>query len=351
MPIAPVGPEPAANHSSVRANAVPATAVARTNRGVLGQCPTLYPTSVRKSSVYLTDRLKGRLKGLAEATGASEADLIRQAIEQLVDGRAPNPSARSWVDRSPAAVFGVGVGPGDASLLTLRALDVLRGVDRVFAPTAAPDAVGRAEMIVRDASPDVPIERLVFVMERAGRGRDDAIESAGARLVECVEAGERVAFVTLGDPNVYSTFSSVAEVVARLRPGTPVETVPGIMAFQDLAARSGTVIVDGAESFVVVPALGDDDQPVTRALAETDQAIVLYKGGRHLPRIATQLEEAGRLPGAVLGELLGLPGERMQPVAEVADRPASYLATVIVPPVRAPSRRRSRARAKATRSA
>ena len=56
-----------------------------------------------------------------------------------------------------------------------------------------------------------------------------------------LDAGERVALITLGDPNVYSTFSSVAERVAALRPRTPVRTEPGIMAFQELAARTGTV--------------------------------------------------------------------------------------------------------------
>jgi precorrin-2 methylase len=60
---------------------------------------------------------------------------------------------------------------------------------------------------------------------------------------------------------------------------------------------------------------------------------VIYKGGRHLPAIAARLADAGRLDGAVVGELLGLPGERWGPAKEHADRPASYLATVIVPPV------------------
>jgi precorrin-2/cobalt-factor-2 C20-methyltransferase len=62
--------------------------------------------------------------------------------------------------------------------------------------------------------------------------------------------------------------------------------------------------------------------------------VVVYKGGRHVPALAAALKRAGRLDGAVLGELLGLPGQRVVPLAEVADQPASYLATVIVPPAR-----------------
>ena len=61
----------------------------------------------------------------------------------------------------------------------------------------------------------------------------------------------------------------------------------------------------------------------------------MYKGGRRLPEVAAQLRDCARLDGAVIGELMGLPGGRNGPVADVADRPASYLATVIVPARRA----------------
>jgi precorrin-2/cobalt-factor-2 C20-methyltransferase len=140
-----------------------------------------------------------------------------------------------------------------------------------------------------------------------------------------------VAFVTLGDPNVYSTFPHLARAVLALRPGTPVATVPGIMAFQDLASRAGAVVVDGGQPLHLV-SLPDGPDPLERALADEQAAVVIYKGGRHLPAVAARLEEAGRLEGAVFGELLGLPGQRLGPVAAHAGAPASYLATVIVPP-------------------
>ena len=227
-----------------------------------------------------------------------------------------------------AKLTGVGVGPGDPDLLTARALRVLRAADRVVAPSVAVDAVGRAESVVRQAAPDVAVDRLVFDMSG-----DHSYEATAETLVAHLDAGEHVAFVTLGDPNVYSTFSSVAAAVVARRPGTEVETVPGIMAFQDLAARAGTVVLDGTESLALVTALGGTEQ-VAAALADPERAVVVYKGGRHLPALAKLLADAGRLDGAVFGELLGLPGERVAPVADVASTgPATYLATVIVPPV------------------
>jgi precorrin-2/cobalt-factor-2 C20-methyltransferase len=225
-------------------------------------------------------------------------------------------------------LIGVGVGPGDPELVTVRAVRVLREADRVLAPSSAVDAVGRAESIVRQACPGLAVERLAFEMGRAG----DSVDEAAAVVVAGLDAGQRLAFVTLGDPNVYSTFSSVAARVRELRPGSTIETVPGIMAFQELASRSGTVVLQNTERLALITAL-DGPAALDGALDDPTQAVVVYKGGRHLPEMAKRLAAAGRLDRAVMGELLGLPGERVTAVADAADGPAAYLATVIVPPV------------------
>lgn len=228
---------------------------------------------------------------------------------------------------APGRLVGVGVGPGDPELLTLRAVRVLVDADRVLAPSSAIDAVGRAESIVRQACPGVRIERLVFAMGDAG----PSIEGAASTVVTGLDAGQDVAFVTLGDPNVYSTFSSVAARVRELRPGAVIGTVPGIMAFQELASRSGIVVLQNTERLALVIAL-DGPDALGEALDDPTQAVVVYKGGRHLPEMAKRLASVGRIEGAVVGELLGLPGERVLPVADAAQGPAAYLATVIVPP-------------------
>lgn len=228
-------------------------------------------------------------------------------------------------------LVGVGVGPGDPDLVTARAVNTLRSASRVFAPSGAVDVVGRAESIVRQVCPELRVNRLVFEMTGSQDHRDDVSRRAAIELVGALRPGATVAFVTLGDPNIYSTFSSLATAVRRLRPGTLIDTVPGITAFQDLAARAGTVLLDGAERLSLVTAL-DGAGTLGGELADAERAVVVYKGGRHLPAVAGALERANRLKGAVVGELLGLPGERVTGVADVGDVPASYLATVIVPP-------------------
>ncbi len=215
--------------------------------------------------------------------------------------------------------------------MTLQAVRALHRADRVVAPSLAFDAVGRAESIVRQVAPDVTVERLVFDMSTAAQDRLASHRTAAATITPYLDGGEEVAFVTLGDPNIYSTFSSVAAAVTQARPATEIRTVAGIMAFQDLAARTATVLLDGTETLQLVTALDGPGQ-LEAALANEDQAVIVYKGGRHLPALLKALANAGRIDDALIGELLGLPGERVAPAREWPDQPASYLATVIVAP-------------------
>ena len=284
---------------------------------------------MRKSSLYLPDRLKSALSARAAETRRSEADLIRDAISTALAGPAADPADRRDPP-VPGRLVGVGVGPGEADLLTLRAVSALRRADRVLAPTTAVDAVGRAEAIVREAVPGLVVERVAFSMSKARKARDRSIDQAAAAVIAHLERGEEVAWITLGDPLVYSTFSAVSERVSRKRSTTPIVQVPGIMAFQALAARTGTTIADETSRLIVRTALDGED--LGPDLTDPDATVVMYKGGRRLPEVASRAEQLGRRKGAVAGELLGMPGERIGSLEDLARAgPASYLATIIVP--------------------
>jgi precorrin-2/cobalt-factor-2 C20-methyltransferase len=235
-------------------------------------------------------------------------------------------------------LVGVGVGPGDPELVTLKAVAIFERADVILVPsteTSADDA-GRAEQIVLAVCPSAAdrLQRIPFSMaQRHGVGtkRRASWEASAQAAVEAFEAGATtVAFATIGDPSVYSTFSYLAAGVSRLVPGLRVSVVPGITAMQALAAASLTPLVEGTESLTLVPVTAGLDA-VGAALEHSD-TVVAYKGGRRLADLLAVVRDAGR--GGVLGVNIGLPGETLTPLAEVDAEAAPYFSTVLVAPVR-----------------
>ncbi|MDA8375342.1 MAG: precorrin-2 C(20)-methyltransferase [Actinomycetota bacterium] len=233
-------------------------------------------------------------------------------------------------------MIGVGVGPGAPDLLTLRALHHLQRADVIFAPSMASDVQSRAESVVVRADPNLRVRRLVFAIIRDDAARQAAHRAAAIEVGEALSAGLSAAFVTLGDPNVYSTFHHLLREVRRIDPAVAVETVPGIMAFQALAAEASLVVTDEVESLHIVTAV-DGPVGIESALEDTASTVVIYKGGRHLGAIVDLLRAHDRLEGALLGELMGLEGSKVELLTSVDQRSASYLSTVIVPPRRSTS--------------
>ena len=226
---------------------------------------------------------------------------------------------------------GVGVGPGDPELVTVKGVRVLREADVVVVPVMDAGETGRAEATVRAHVEAEPL-RLVFALDDRGgptAERLSAWEAAADRVAQVFRDGAgNVAFATIGDPNVYSTFTYLADAVRERLPEVEVATVPGITAMQDLAARSGTVLCEGTESLALLP-LTAGVPALEEALTHFD-TVVAYKGGRRMPQVREVLARLDRLDGAVYGAALGLPGEQVGPAAELSGE-TPYLSTVIVP--------------------
>jgi precorrin-2/cobalt-factor-2 C20-methyltransferase len=242
-------------------------------------------------------------------------------------------------------LWGVGVGPGDPELVTLKALRVLREVDVVFVPVMTAGERGRAEAIIEAHLPEVVLHRLVFALNDEVTGpqerRRQHWDAAAATVAEHLRThggsgapGARstysAAFATIGDPAVYSTFGYLAQGVRDALPDVEVRTVPGITAMQAAASAAGVVLVEGTEPLTLLP-LSRELDVLTDALTRPG-AVVAYKGGRRLAQVREALGE--HVSRAVLAEHLGTPDERVRPLAEVTEDTVPYLSTIVITPPR-----------------
>ena len=196
---------------------------------------------------------------------------------------------------------------------------MLNEADLVLVPVLALDDVGRAEATVRAHVDHDRVQRVVFAMSDSARPRRPPGTRRPQAAVDAFDDGaDTIAFATIGDPNIYSTFTYLAQTVREQLPEVVIETVPGITAMQELAARSGTVLCEGTESLALLP--------LTAGVDTFEAAIATLRHRRRLQ--GRPLDRRGRRrpaprttgwTDAVYGGALGLDDEQIEPLADYLD--------------------------------
>jgi precorrin-2/cobalt-factor-2 C20-methyltransferase len=226
-------------------------------------------------------------------------------------------------------LYGIGVGPGDPDLMTLKACKVLGRADIVFAAASTRNHHSLALDIARPHIPDgTPVEMLRFPMTRDRKETVRAWEANARRILSELTAGRHVAFLTLGDSLTYSTFGYLMEYVKRAAPGAEVQTVPGITSYQAAASRLNTPLVEGEGALMVLSgAMGGDR---LRSLAEKPDTVVFMKAYRNLEDICAALEESGEYPYCVAVKNCCQPNEEVvADLGELCRQPPDYWTLVI----------------------
>lgn len=229
-------------------------------------------------------------------------------------------------------LYGVGVGPGAADLITMRALDVLRRVPVLALPRSSDYGASKAWEIVKPALGEAPGQERLFLTfpmakdpARLRPAWDKAFAAIGARL----EQGRDVAFATEGDPSLFSTFVYLADEAPRRWPGIEVEVVPGVSSITAVPAVTGIPLADGQERIAIVPGTyGVDD--LGELLARFD-TVVLVKIGAEMARIVETIARAGLLGRAVYVSKATMAEQRIvRDLREVATERGDCFAMVIV---------------------
>ncbi|WP_456432800.1 precorrin-2 C(20)-methyltransferase [Thermosulfuriphilus sp.] len=212
-------------------------------------------------------------------------------------------------------LYGVGVGPGDPKLLTLRAVEVLKAVDHIFVAASTRNSYSAALNIVRAHIPEKTIvERLDFPMTKDPKLLEEAWRKNAQKVAYYLRQGQDTAFLTLGDPSLYSTFGYLYRRIRQLLPQIDCEFIPGISAFQAAAARLRLTLVEADQSLLL--ASGATGGQTIREMGKLANSLVLYKVYRKTEDILEALEEIGRLCEAVAITACGLPEEKIYEKAE-----------------------------------
>lgn len=208
-------------------------------------------------------------------------------------------------------LYGVGVGPGAPDLLTLRAVRVLGEVDVILAAASPRNDFSAALDTARPhLRPDVRVQRLEFPMTRDKAVLHEAWRVAAQTTRDVLESGQSAAFLTIGDPLVYSTFGYLMRTLSECAPHLNVEVVPGITSFQAAAARTRTVLCENGETLRIIPGI-NSRQSLEESLHESDTAVIL-KAYRNLPAIAEALDATQRLDSCLLASHVEQPAESVR---------------------------------------
>ncbi len=231
-------------------------------------------------------------------------------------------------------LIGVGVGPGDPELLTLKAMRALGEADVIahFAKAGNPShSRAIAAEHLRDGVVELPLLYPVTTeLPACSDGYRDAIrdfyDGAAEKIAALLDAGKTVAVICEGDPLFYGSYMHLH---TRLSPRFSAEIVAGVTGMSGCWSAAGLPIAQGDDVFTVLPATLPEAE-LARRLGEADAAVVM-KVGRHLAKLRRALQTSGRLPRAIYVERGTTAEEKMIPLSAKLDDEAPYFAVVLVP--------------------
>lgn len=222
--------------------------------------------------------------------------------------------------------YGVGVGPGDSELLTVKAVKVIEQADIIIVPKSGSTQDSTAFNIAKPyIKPETEFLPMVFPM--AGKQKDwtDAWVENREIIGKELDKGKKVVFLTLGDPMFYSTYIYVFNLLKEAN--YEIYTVPGITAFCGIASHVGFPLVEGDDVLSVLPAT-TDEETIEQTMKYSNN-LVIMKVSKNTNALVEKLKENG-FKNAVLVSRCGLPDEEViHNLDDVTDAKVNYLSTIL----------------------
>jgi len=221
-------------------------------------------------------------------------------------------------------LYGVGLGPGDPGLITLRAAELIKGAGVVAYPTLA-GGESFARSIAAELIPTNAQEIILDIPMTVERGPAQvAYDKGAAEIRGALQAGQDVVCLCEGDPFFYGSFMYL---FARLSDDFKVEVVPGVTSMTACAAKAGLPLAARNERVTILP--GPLPEAELQERIEGAESVAIMKVGRHLPKIKLVMEGLGLVDRAVYIERATLPDEKVVPLSD-APESAPYFSMILL---------------------
>jgi len=222
-------------------------------------------------------------------------------------------------------LIGIGVGPGDPDLLTVKAVKAIHNADIIMCPASNEDRPSIALSVVSsliDKSKNQEIVKLIFPMTKDKDVLDATWKKNAKIMAEKVLSGKNVVYLTVGDPYLYSTWIYMYKDLKENYPDMEISVIPGIVSIFTFASKVGISIAEGAEKVAIIPSCYDLSS--VKEIAKHSETMVFLKDGRYFDQVIDVLKESGFPDDSIfaIGQDLGTENEiiRKMTLGEVNDK-------------------------------
>ncbi|MBF9014810.1 MULTISPECIES: precorrin-2 C(20)-methyltransferase [unclassified Oceanispirochaeta] len=236
--------------------------------------------------------------------------------------------------RRKGYLYGIGIGPGDPELISLKAMRILKQSDVILAPRSSwkKGSIAR-EILEQAAGKDLPFQEMIYPMSEDRGTLDEHWATAAGECEVLLKEGKQVSFITLGDPSLFSTFSYLCEALDKIMPEAAWEIIPGISSIQLAAARLGLPLALGKDKCCIMPT--PDNMEDLKPLLEIHESIVLMKVGKRLEDLKEFLKRENLAEKAAFIRRAGFREEyKAYDMNELDESRDGYLSIVMIRPGR-----------------
>ncbi|OHB86127.1 MAG: precorrin-2 C(20)-methyltransferase [Planctomycetes bacterium RIFCSPHIGHO2_02_FULL_40_12] len=232
-------------------------------------------------------------------------------------------------DNEAGEFYGVGVGPGDNELITLKAVRIIKSVDCIFTPRADSKKSSLALDIVKDIASGKRVIEQIYPMVRDKAKLESAWMKAANEIKDEIESGNNVAYLTIGDPLTFSTYCYLLQQLSKILPSQKIHTIPGITSYNAAASLANFSLIEQDEKLAIIPVSNEVSE--LRPVLKDFDTVVLMKVAKKLDEVIELLEEMKLIDNSLFASYVGFDNEFItRDLSSLKGSGRGYLSVIIV---------------------